>query len=113
MSLGVCNRSGTGQAVNGATHADLVIGIGTHLNDLNTAGWSFYDFADKQKLIHIDIDITEIGRNYPTEVGLFADAKKTLRALVDAWEDSGYQRSGTEEWLEQIANWKKEWQGEN
>ncbi len=113
MSLGVCNRSGTGQAVNAATQADLVIGIGTHFNDLNTAGWSFYDFHGKQKLIHIDIDPTEIGRNYPTEVGLVSDARLALRAIINAWEASGYQRAGKEEWLGQISEWKKTWEEEN
>jgi acetolactate synthase-1/2/3 large subunit len=113
MSVGVCNRSGTGQAVNAATNADLVIALGTHLNDLNTAGWSFYDFGGAQTLIHIDIDVSEIGRNYPTEVGLFSDAKLALRAIVDAWEESGSTRSGTDEWLTQIAQWKKQWEEEN
>lgn len=112
MSLGVCDRSGTGHAVSAAINSDLVIGIGTHFNDLNTAGWSFYDFPKKQKLIHIDIDLSEIGRNYPTEVGLCADAKLGLRALIDTWSDSGYKRSGVDEWLNQIAQWKKEWEAE-
>ena len=42
--------------------ADVVVNIGARFNDLNTAGWSFYDFGKSQKLIHIDIDPGEIGR---------------------------------------------------
>jgi acetolactate synthase-1/2/3 large subunit len=112
LSLGVCDRSGTGHAVNAATHADVVIGIGTHFNDLNTAGWSFYDFGGKQTLVHVDIDPAEIGRVYPTAVGLVGDARLALRALVEAWRARGLRRSGTGEWLEQIRTWKAAWEAE-
>lgn len=109
LSLGVCDRAGMGHAVNAAVNADLVIGIGTHFNDLNTAGWTFYSIPAKQKLIHIDIDPLEIGRVYPVEVGIQSDARLALRALIDAWEGSGYKRKDAEAWLGQIARWKKEW----
>jgi acetolactate synthase-1/2/3 large subunit len=112
MSLGVCNRSGTGHGVSAAMNADLVIGIGTHFNDLNTAGWSFYDFEKNQTLIHIDIDPLEIGRNYPTKVGIHSDAKLALKALIQAWEESGFEPVGRKEWLRDIAQWKKEWKDE-
>jgi acetolactate synthase-1/2/3 large subunit len=112
MSVGVCNRAGMGHAVDAAVHCDLLIGIGTHFNDLNTAGWSFYDIPGKQKLVHIDIDTSEIGRVYPTEVGIHADAKLAVRAIIEAWEDGGYKRQGVDEWLSQIARWKKQWEDE-
>jgi acetolactate synthase-1/2/3 large subunit len=112
LSLGVCDRSGTGHAVNAATHADVVIGIGTHFNDLNTAGWSFYDFGGKQTLVHVDIDPAEIGRVYPTAVGLVGDARLALQALVEAWRARGLARSGTDGWLEQIRTWRVAWEAE-
>jgi acetolactate synthase-1/2/3 large subunit len=112
LSLGVCDRSGTGHSVAAAAESDLVIGIGTHFNDLNTAGWSIYRIPEKQKLIHIDIDPSEIGRIYPTEVGIISDAKVALRALVDEWEARGTQRGGAAEWLEQIEGWRKDWHKE-
>ncbi|MEW6262698.1 MAG: thiamine pyrophosphate-binding protein [Thermodesulfobacteriota bacterium] len=112
LSLGVCDRSGTGHGVNAAINADLVIGVGTHFNDLNTAGWSFYDFGGKQKLIHIDIDPGEISRNYPTAVALQADARLGLLALIEAWEKSGHARRNVNDWLDQIAEWKTAWEKE-
>jgi acetolactate synthase-1/2/3 large subunit len=112
LSVGVCNRAGTGHAVKAAVECDLLIGVGTHFNDLNTAGWSFYDIPNKQKLIHIDIDTSEIGRIYPTEVGLHADAKLGLAAIIEAWDKSGYQRAQAEEWLNKIATWKEDWEKE-
>jgi acetolactate synthase-1/2/3 large subunit len=112
LSLGVCDRAGTGHAVNAAVNADLVIGIGTHFNDLNTAGWTFYQIPGKQKLIHIDIDPNEIGRVYATELGIHSDARLALRSLIDAWEGSGYKRAEVAGWLNQIARWKEEWEKE-
>jgi len=109
LSLGVGNRSGTGQAVNAATHADVVIGVGTHFNDLNTAGWSFFDFEARQKLIHIDIDPGEIGRVYPPAVGIVSDARLGLEALTAAWTTAGHALPSASAWLEQIAAWREEW----
>ena len=112
LSLGVCDRSGTGHAVNAAVHADVVIGIGTHFNDLNTAGWSFYDFGGKQTLIHIDVDPSEIGRVYPAAVGLVSDARLGLRALLQSWRARGLARRGADAWLGQIRAWKAAWEAE-
>jgi len=113
LCLGVCDRAGTGHSVEAAVNCDLLIGIGARFNDLQTAGWSFYDIPAKQKLIHIDIDPLEISRVYPTEVGIQADAKLGLRALIDAWQASGYQRRGVKEWLDRIAKAKADWINEN
>jgi acetolactate synthase I/II/III large subunit len=89
-----------------------VIGIATHFNDLNTAGWTFYDFGGRQTLIHADIDPSEIGRVYPTAVGLVADARQALRALTAAWEATGARRRSADAWLGQIATWKAAWEAE-
>lgn len=110
MSVGVCDRAGTGHAVYAATTCDLLIGIGTHFNDLNTAGWSFYKIPEKQRLIHIDIDLSELGRIYPTDVLLHADAKVALQAFLDAWKKSGFKRKDPQPWLKQIAQEKKDWE---
>jgi acetolactate synthase-1/2/3 large subunit len=112
MSLGVCDRAGSGHAAYAAANSDLVIGIGTHFNDLNTAGWTFYDIPAKQKLIHIDIDETELGRVYQTEVPIVSDAKLGLRGLIDAWEKSGYKRQGVDAWLKAVDTERKQWEKE-
>lgn len=109
LSLGVCDRSGTGQAVQAASNADVVINIGGRFNDLNTAGWSMYDFGRKQKLIHIDIDPTEIGRVYPTEIGIISDGRRALAALLAHWRKAKLIRRDPKPWLGQIGRWRKAW----
>jgi acetolactate synthase-1/2/3 large subunit len=105
LSLGVVDRSGTGHGVRAAVEADVVVNIGARFNDLNTAGWSFYNFGKSQKLIHIDIDPGEIGRVYPVDVGIVSDAGKALTALCAAWRGEPKTRP----WLTSIAAWREDW----
>ncbi|MCW5751142.1 MAG: thiamine pyrophosphate-binding protein [Alphaproteobacteria bacterium] len=111
LSLGVVDRSGTGHGVRAATEADVFLNLGARFNDLNTAGWSFYDFGGRQKLIHVDIDPGEIGRVYPARIGLVSDARKALAGLIEAWGALGLKRDG-KGWLRRIAGWKRDWQKE-
>src|SRR5207247_3309984 len=64
--------------------ADLIVAIGTRLAAANSSSWdSRFTFAfPPTRLIHIDADEGEIGRNYPTELGVVADAKLALAALA-------------------------------
>jgi len=111
LSLGVCDRSGTGHAVKAAQEADLVIGVGVRFNDLNTAGWTIFDIPGKTTLVHVDIDPGEINRVYPARVGMVSDARSALRALQAAWQQAGHtpRRMG---WLQRIAGWRKAWRAE-
>ena len=111
LSLGVCDRSGTGHAVKAAQEADLVIGVGVRFNDLNTAGWTIFDIPGKTTLVHVDIDPGEINRVYPTRVGMVSDARSALRALQAAWQQAGHtpRRTG---WLRRIAGSRKAWRAE-
>ena len=66
--------------------ADLIVAIGTRLAEANSSSWNpRFTFAiPPTRLMHIDADEAEIGRNYPTELGAVADAKLALAALVEA-----------------------------
>lgn len=75
--------------------SDLAIAIGTGLG-VRTTGNQTMPLADK--LIHIDIDPDEIGKRYPTTLGIVADAAATLRALLDVVR-AGHRPS--ERWVEE------------
>lgn len=70
-----------------ATEADLVLLIGTRTAANGTASWSLYP-RDAQ-FIHIDIDGTEIGRNYPAH-RLVGDARATLLALLEGLSETDF-----------------------
>jgi acetolactate synthase-1/2/3 large subunit len=60
-------------------HAEVVLLVGTRTNQNGTDSWTAY--PDKAKYIHIDVDATEIGRNYEA-LRLVGDARETLTALT-------------------------------
>ncbi len=65
--------------------ADLIVAVGTRLAEANSSSWDprFTFSIPPTRLIHIDADEAEIGRNYPTDLGVVADAKLALGALAD------------------------------
>lgn len=68
--------------------ADLVLAVGTRFVDWTTASYTADIYRiPPTKLIHIDIEEREIGKNYPVEVGIRADAKVALGQLLAALED--------------------------
>ncbi|WP_458210387.1 thiamine pyrophosphate-binding protein [Haladaptatus sp. NG-SE-30] len=72
-----------------ASNADVVLAVGCRFSDLHTSSFeSGVSFEiPPSKLIHVDIDPQEIGKNYPVEVGIQGDAKVTTRQLYEAVED--------------------------
>ena len=66
--------------------ADVILAVGTRLAEANSSSWDprFTFSIPPTRLIHIDIDPAELGRNYQTELGVVADAKLALAALADA-----------------------------
>ena len=66
--------------------ADWILGLGTRFSEADCSSWEekyTFDFGPKgTKLIHIDIDPNEIGRNYPVAIGAVADLKQALTALL-------------------------------
>jgi acetolactate synthase-1/2/3 large subunit len=81
LALGVVGGNGAKQASNAAVRdADAVLVIGTRLNSTSTGGG--FIFGKRPRLVQVDLDSTQIGNNYPVELGLVGDAKATLAALV-------------------------------
>jgi len=97
--------------------ADLIVAIGTRLAEANSSSWDprFTFSIPPTRLIHIDADEAEIGRNYPTELGAVADAKLALGALAAAARGRHHRDRG---WLREeiargrkafAANWDHQW----
>jgi acetolactate synthase I/II/III large subunit len=65
-------------------NADYILAIGTRLAECNSSSWdNRYTFnIPPTKLMHIDIDPIEIGRNYQTHIGAISDSRLALEQLV-------------------------------
>jgi acetolactate synthase-1/2/3 large subunit len=84
LLLGQTGFWGTPVANDTCRQADVIVAVGTRLAEANSSSWDpKYTFAiPPTRLIHIDADPGEIGRNYPTEIGVVADAKLALGVLA-------------------------------
>jgi thiamine pyrophosphate-dependent acetolactate synthase large subunit-like protein len=76
--------------------ADVVLVVGTPL-DFRVGYGGEPTFAHGAKVIQVDIDAAEIGRNRPVEVGIFGDSRSVLRQLLEAagggtWGHAGWRR---------------------
>tara|TARA_B100000315_G_scaffold222774_1_gene227065 strand:+ start:3168 stop:4868 length:1701 start_codon:yes stop_codon:yes gene_type:complete len=80
LSLGMLGMHGTYWANMAVDRADLVIGLGMRFDDRVTGKAS--TFAPHARIVHLDIEPSQIGRNVPVEVPLVGDAKAVLRALL-------------------------------
>lgn len=83
MTLGMTGFWGTQFVNDSCRNADYLLGLGTSFKEADSSSWeNEYTFdIPKTKLIQIDIDPSEIGRNYPAEMGAVADLKQALAAL--------------------------------
>ena len=70
--------------------SDLVIGVGCRFADRHTGKVGTY--VGRRKFIHIDIEPSQIGRVVPTELGIVADARLALIALLEEARRRGYRR---------------------
>lgn len=84
LLLGMTGFWGTPIANEKCRTADWILAIGTRFAEANSSSWDArYTFSiPPTRLIHIDADLAEIGRSYPTELGVVADAKLALGVLA-------------------------------
>jgi acetolactate synthase-1/2/3 large subunit len=86
LLLGMTGFWGTPIANEKCRTADLIVAMGTRLAEANSSSWdSRFTFSiPPTRLMHIDIDPSEIGRNYPTEFGVVSDIRHALGSMVAA-----------------------------
>ena len=91
LSLGFIGRNGAFPANEAGRRSDVVIAIGGRFDDRSASSWMpgySWNFPHT-KLIHVDVDPAELGRNYPPDLGILADARTFLRQLLAELERRG------------------------
>ena len=102
LALGMIGMHGTTYANYAANEADLIIAAGMRFDDRVTGNPQ--KFVPNAKIIHIDIDPAEIGKNKLIDVPIVGDLKNVLTDLNEKAPKASY-----DEWLKQIKKWKKEY----
>jgi len=109
LYLGIAGCWGEYPAQEAARNADVILAIGCRFSDIHCSSWvpGYTYNIPPTKLIHVDIDPTEIGRNYPTELGIVGDAREVLKQLGElAGREPKRERTP---WHDDVEAWKMEW----
>ena len=102
LVLGVCGMHGRQVANYALNNCDVLLAIGTRFSDRVTGKLS--EFGTKTKVVHVDIDSSEIGKNVKGRVGLVGDAWTVVNALL-----AGLQRRKKKEtWMERMKTLNKQ-----
>nr|WP_251045863.1 MULTISPECIES: biosynthetic-type acetolactate synthase large subunit [unclassified Oceanobacillus] len=96
LSLGMAGMHGTYAANMAIYECDLLINIGARFDDRLTG--NIKHFAPNAKIVHIDIDPAEIGKNIKTNIPVVADAKRALTALLK----NKTEKCNHQNWLHQL-----------
>ena len=100
LSYGMLGMHGMAYANLAVDGADLIIAVGMRFDDRVTGKIS--GFAPKAKVIHIDIDPAEIGKNVRVDVPIVGDSKRVLGAI-----NKGIEKKGRVSWLRQVEGWRE------
>ncbi len=87
--------------------ADLLIAIGMRFDDRVTG--SVKTYAPYARIVHVDIDPAEIGKNVSVEVPVVGDARKVIAALLPLVTETSPEARG--DYLAQLAEWRRESEG--
>ncbi|HEX3382059.1 MAG TPA: thiamine pyrophosphate-binding protein [Paraburkholderia sp.] len=113
LTLGFIGRNGAYAANEAGRHADLVVTVGTRFDDRSSSSWHAgysWNFP-KTKLVHVDIDPTELGRNYAATIGIVADAKVFTRQLLNALpRHPVIEAKRYAPWADEVLGWVRQWE---
>jgi acetolactate synthase-1/2/3 large subunit len=115
FTLGMTGFWGTPYINKACRQADVILGLGTRFKEADCSSWyPEYTFSiPPTKLIQIDIEPSEIGRNYPVDIGVVADLKQSLAILLRVAKElypEGIQRKKLSQ---EIAAYRKEFKKQN
>ncbi|KAG2474269.1 MAG: putative acetolactate synthase large subunit [Nitrosopumilales archaeon] len=107
LSLGPIGMHGHAEANKLMTEADCVLAIGTRFSDRSVG--TFEEFEKRLKIIHIDVDPAEIGKNQTAKVAVVGDVKVSLRIMIKLLAQKALKKSDDNKWLKHVNEVKDYW----
>ena len=109
LSLGMLGMHGAAYANFAVSECDLLIAVGARFDDRVTG--KLDEFASRAKVIHIDIDPAEVGKNRSPEVPIVGDVRQVLVDMLRRCREVGATAEShqTQAWLDRINGWKQEY----
>jgi len=111
LAFGATGRNGAYAANDATRNADVILAIGFSFDDRATSAWldGYTLSVPPSRLIQIDLDPSEIGRNYPAEFGILGDAAASLRFLIEAARPRLNPGRGIAAWLARLEKGRQVW----
>ncbi|MCC5660547.1 biosynthetic-type acetolactate synthase large subunit [Nostoc sp. XA010] len=109
LALGMLGMHGTAYANFAVSDCDLLICVGARFDDRVTG--KLDEFASRAKVIHIDIDPAEVGKNRIPEVPIVGDVRNVLVDLLRRCKETGVKATPNQnqEWLNLVNRWRDEY----
>ncbi|MEC4802908.1 MAG: biosynthetic-type acetolactate synthase large subunit [Jaaginema sp. PMC 1079.18] len=109
LAVGMLGMHGTAYANFAVSECDLLIAVGARFDDRVTG--KLDEFASRAKVIHIDIDPAEVGKNRSPDVPIVGDVRTILRQMLRRIKEANMPRHTTEtqEWLQRIERWRQDY----
>jgi acetolactate synthase-1/2/3 large subunit len=110
LSIGVVGGNGARPYANRlVADADLIFYVGCKTDSVTTNKWTLPSPTLGMAVIQLDVDPKEIGNNYPTEVGMVADAKLALADLLEVLPANGTGSAPRQEWSSRVPAMAGQW----
>ena len=100
LYMGMLGMHGTKTSNIAVSHCDLLIAAGTRFADRDTGKTS--QFAHQAKIIHLDIDASEINKNVIVDTAVVGDLKESLRRLLDKVEEKKHP-----DWITEVSEFRE------
>ncbi|MBQ2661766.1 MAG: biosynthetic-type acetolactate synthase large subunit [Clostridia bacterium] len=101
LKLGMVGMHGSVVANMAVENCDLLLALGVRFSD--RVALNAKRFARNARIVHVDIDTTELNKNVSVDLEVIADVRSTLESLLPMVEEKKH-----EEWLEAVKIWKEE-----
>jgi acetolactate synthase-1/2/3 large subunit len=104
LSLGPIGMHGHAEANKMMTEADCVLACGSRFSDRSVG--TFEEFEKNLKIIHMDVDPAEIGKNQTTNIAVVGDVKTSLRIMVKMLIQKAIKQNGENAWVKRVKETK-------
>ncbi|MFQ5692751.1 MAG: biosynthetic-type acetolactate synthase large subunit [Nitrospinota bacterium] len=101
LCLGMPGMHGTAYANFALCECDLLLNLGARFDDRVTGKVS--SFCPKARIVHVDIDMAELGKRVRTDIPVHGDVRDVLRILLE-----NVKHVERRPWIEQVKSWKRE-----
>ena len=107
LSLGPIGMHGHAEANKLMSEADCVLAIGTRFSDRSVG--TFEEFERNLKIIHLDVDPAEIGKNQTTQVAVVGDVRASLRVMIKMLAQQAIKHTDDNAWIRHVREVKDYW----